>query len=203
MKPAAIVAGAMLGAMAGQAWAQGPVSEAQRLIQGAPNPGDFADLTAGGLTVLKHRPSGLVCTFGPEPRGNSLLASPEGVICETSSPSEIDTLEAFHMAHASAADVEEAMGRTMGPFRGAQPVSGFPDSPSDRPAAPPHVSRRFAAMTRDGEQLFVRVAYSQVGEWFVLQRVIAAPGAAQAADADGERRLLAAIGQVMDRQAGR
>jgi hypothetical protein len=40
-----------------------------------------------------------------------------------------------------------------------------------------------------------------VGGWFVLQRVISTPDSAQFADADGERRLLAAIGQVMDRQA--
>jgi hypothetical protein len=46
----------------------------------------------------------------------------------------------------------------------------------------------------------VRVAYSQVGGWFVLQRVISTPGAAKLADADGERRLLTVIGQVMDAQ---
>ena len=202
MRLAGITAGVLLMA-AGQALAQGAptASEAQRLLQGAADPGDFADLTANGLTILKHRPSGLICLFGPESRGNSLHASPEGLICETASASEIDTLDAFRMAKASEADVQEAMGRAMGPFKGAQPASGFTDSRSDRPSAPPHVSRRFFAASGGGEQLFVRVAYSQVGDWFVLQRVISTVDSAKAADLDGERRLLAAIGQVMDRQA--
>ncbi|MGZ3276710.1 MAG: hypothetical protein ACXU82_01400 [Caulobacteraceae bacterium] len=203
MKLAAITAGVLLAAAANPARAQvaSAASEAQRLLQGAANPGDFADLTANGLTSLKHKPSGLVCLFGPESRGNSLRASPGGLICETASASEIDTLDAFHMAKASEDDVQEAVGRAMGPFKGAQPASGFADLKSDRPSAPPHVSRRFFAASGGGEQLFVRVAYSQVGDWFVLQRVISTVSSAQAADADGERRLLAVIGQVMDRQA--
>lgn len=202
MRLAAITAGVLLAA-AGRAGAQGApaASEAQRLLQGAANPGDFADLSSAGLTSLKHKPSGLVCPFGSDPHGNSLHASPKGVICETASASEIDTLEAFHIPQASETDVQEAVGRAMGPFNGAQPVSGFTDSQSDRPKAPPHVSRRYVAATRNGEQLFVRIAYAQVGGWFVLQRVVSTPAAAKLADADGERRLLAAIGQVMDGQA--
>jgi hypothetical protein len=80
-------------------------------------------------------------------------------------------------------------------------VNGFADSPSDRPNAPPHVSRRYVAATATGDRLFVRVAYSQVGAWFVLQRVVSTAASAQSADFDGERRLLLAIGQLMDRQA--
>jgi hypothetical protein len=201
MRLAGITAGVLLAA-AGAHAQSAPAAEVQRLLQGAANPGDFADLSFGGLISLKHKPSGLICQFGPGPEGNNLHASPEGVICETSSPTEIDTLEAFHMAQASEADVQEAVQRALGQFGGGQPVSGFTDARSDRPDAPPHVSQRFAAATRSGEQLFVRVAYSQVGGWFVLQRVISTPGSARLADADGERRLLATIGQVMDRQAG-
>ncbi len=199
----AITAGMLLAAAVGHARAQDApaVSEARRLMQGAANPEDFADVSSAGLINLKHKPSGLVCPFGPDPRGNTLKASPEGLICETATASEIDMLEAFHTAQSSDADLQDAVGRALGQFRGAQPVSGFTDSKSDRPNAPPHVSQRFVATTPNGERLFVRVAYSQVGDWFVLQRVISTPGAGQLADADGERRLLAAIGQVMDRQA--
>jgi hypothetical protein len=113
---------------------------------------------------------------------------------------ELDTIEAFRMPKATEADVQDAISRVMGPFRDGQPVSGFTDTPSDRPGAPAHVSRRFVAATRNGDQVFVRIAYSQVGGWFVLQRVISTPGAARLADSDGERRLLAEIGQVMDGQ---
>jgi hypothetical protein len=205
MRLAAITAGVLLAAATGPVRAADapPASEGQRLLQGAADPGDFTDLTAGGLTSLKHKPSGLICLFGPESRGNNLHASPGGLICETASATEIDTLDAFHMPKASPADIEEAVGRAMGPFKGAQAVGGFTDARSDRPSAPPHTSRRFAAATGTGEQLFVRIAYSQVGDWFVLQRVVSTVASAQAADLDGERRLLAAIGQVMDRQAGR
>ncbi|HEY4029085.1 MAG TPA: hypothetical protein VGM25_01970 [Caulobacteraceae bacterium] len=205
MRLAAISAIVLLAA-GSQAEAQTPAqaapaaSEAQRLLQGAPNPRDFANLSSGGLTSLKHKPSGLICQFGPDPQGNSLKVSPEGVICETSSATEIDTLEAFHIPHASASDIQEAMGRAMGQFGGAQPVSGFTDSQSDRAGAPPHVSRRFVAALPSGQQLFVRIAYSQVGDWFVLQRVITTPADAKLADGDAERRLLAVIGQVMDGQ---
>ncbi len=126
------------------------------------------------------------------------------MICNTQGETEIDTLEAFHAAPTSEEELQGALGRAMGQFSGAQPVSGFTDTPSDRPKAPPHTSRRFVAATRNGDQLFVRVAYAQVGEWFVLQRVISTTASAKLADADGERRLLAAIGQVMDRPgAGR
>jgi hypothetical protein len=210
MKLAAIMAGVLLlAAAAGRADAQNaeapPASAAsvvQQLLKGAANPGDFADLSSGGLISLKHKPSGLICVFGADPQGNSLHASPEGLICETQSASEIDTLEAFHAALTSDEELQGVMGRAMGQFEDtARPVSGFTDSKSDRPKAPPHVSRRFVAMTRDGQQLFLRIAYSQVGDWFVLQRVISTPASAQLADADGERRLLAAIGQVMDREA--
>jgi hypothetical protein len=203
MRLAAITAVVLLAASAHAARAQGApaASEAQRLLKSAPNPGDFADLSAGGLIRLKHKPSGLVCQFGSDPQGNSLKASPAGVICETASASEIDTLYAFHIPQASQADVQEALGRAMGQFRGAQPVTGFTDARSDRPDVPPHVSRRYVAALPNGEQLFVRVAYAQAGGWFVLQRVITTPAAAQLADGDGERRLLAVIGQVMDRQA--
>jgi len=202
MRRAAITAGVLLAAAAGQVRAQaGPgASEAQRLLQGAADPADFADVSSLGLITLKHKPSGLVCQFGPDPQGNSLKASPAGVICQTAGASEIDTLEAFHITPSSDADVQEAVGRALGQFGGGQPLTGFADARSDRANAPPHVSRRFAAATRDGQQLFVRVAYSQVGGWFVLQRVISTPSAAQLADADGERRLLTAIGQVMDAQ---
>lgn len=202
MKLAAITAGVLLAAVAGEVRAQGApaASEAQRLLQGAADPGDFADLSSAGLTALKHKPSGLVCQFGPDPKGNSLRASPAGVICETAGPTEIDTLEAFHITPSSDADVEEAVGRALGQFGGGRPVSGFADAKSDRPDAPPHVSRRYAVATGNGEQLFVRLAYSQVGGWFVLQRVIATPGSAQLADGDGERRFLAVIGQVLDAQ---
>jgi len=205
MRLAAITAGVLLAAATGLARAQDApapaASEAQRLLQGAADPADFADLSSGGLISLKHKPSGLICPFGADPRGNSLRASPEGVICETSSVSEIDTLEAFHTIAASDADLEDAVARALGQFGGGQPVSGFADSPSDRPGAPPHVSRRFAVATRTGDRLFVRVAYAQVGGWFVLQRVVSTPDTARFADADGERRLLLAIGQVMDREA--
>lgn len=206
MRLAAITAGVLLAAAAAQARAQDApaapaVPEAQRLLQGAGNPDDFADLSSGGLISLKHKPSGLICPFNADPRGNKLRASPEGVICETSSVSEIDTLEAFHAAPSSEADLQDAVARALGQFGGGQPVSGFTDTPSDRPNAPPHVSRRYVAATRNGDRLFVRIAYSQVGGWFVLQRVISTPDSAQFADADGERRFLAAIGQVMDRQA--
>lgn len=204
MRLAAITAGVLLAAaVAGRAGAQDApaASEAQRLLRGAADPGDFADLSSAGLISLKHKPSGLICQFGPDPKGDSLRASPEGVICETAGASEIDTLEAFHTLPSTDADVQDAIGRALGPFNGARPVGGFADSRSDRPNAPPHVSLRYAAATRNGEPLFVRIAYSQVGGWFVLQRVISTPDAARLADADGERRLLAAIGQVMDRQA--
>ena len=202
MHKAAIMAVVLLAAAAGQGRAQvAPgVSEARRLLQGAANPDDFADLSSGGLISLKHKPSGLVCPFGPDPLGNSLHASPEGLICEMGGASEIDTLYAFHIPKASDTDVQEAVGRAMGPFRGAQPVSGFADAQSERPNAPSHVSRRFVAAAQNG-QVFVRIAYSQVGDWFVLQRVLSTPGSAQLADSDAERRLVAAIGQVMDRQA--
>jgi hypothetical protein len=206
MRLAGITAGVLLAAAAGRAPAQ-PVrapaaaAEAQRLLQGAADPADFADLSSGGLISLRHKPSGLVCSFGPEPRGNSLRASPLGVICESSSVSEIDTLEAFHITPSSEEDVRDAVQRALGQFGGGQPVSGFVDAPSDRPGAPPHVSRRYVVATQTGERLFVRVAYAQVGGWFVLQRVIATPDSAKLADADGERRLLLAIGQVMDAQA--
>jgi len=202
MKPAAITAGVLLAAFGHQAQAQPaqPVSEAQRLLQGAADPGDFTDTSVAGFISLKHKPSGLVCPFGSDPQGNSLHASPEGVICETQSPSEIDTLEAFHIPHATDADVRDALGRAMGPFGGAQPVNGFSDVQSDRPGAPQHVSKRFVAATRQGDQLFVRVAYAQVGDWFVLQRVLTTNAGAKLADADGERRMLAVIGQVMDGQ---
>lgn len=202
MRLAATMAIVLLAAVTSHASAQAPaVSEAQRLLKGASDPGDFTDLSAGGLTSLKHKPSGLVCMFGSDPEGNSLRASPEGVICQTQSASQIDTLEAFHAAASSDDEVQGAVGRAMGQFgSSARPVSGFTDSKSDRPNAPGHASRRFVATTQDGQQLFLRIAYSQVGDWFVLQRVIAAPGAAQLADADAERRLLAAISQVMDRK---
>jgi hypothetical protein len=203
MRLAAITAGVLLAAATGQAGAQAPAaaSEAQRLLQGAANPDDFADLSSAGLIALKHRPSGLVCQFGADPQGNTLHASPAGVICETASDTEIDTLEAFHATPASETEVQGAVDRALGQFRGGQPVSGFTDAQSDRPGAPPHVSLRYAAATRNGDRLFVRIAYSEVGGWFVLQRVISTPGSAQLADADGERRFLAVIGQVMDRQA--
>jgi len=204
MRLAAITAGVLLAAAAVGARAQtapAAASEARRLLQGAADPGDFDNLSAGGFISLKHRPSGLVCLFGPDPQGNSLKASPEGVICETASASEIDMLEAFHTTPASEGDVEDGVGRALGQFRNAQPVGGFSDSKADRPGAPPHVSRRYAASTPNGERLFIRVAYAQVGGWFVLQRVITTPGSAQLADLDGERRLLAVIGQLMDRQA--
>ena len=202
MRLAAIMAGILLAA-ASQASGQdaSPVPEAQRLMQGAADPDDLADLSAGGLISLRHKPSGLICQFGPGPEGNTLHVSPAGVICETAGNTEIDTLEAFRVTPASEAEVEEAVNRALGPFRGGQPVSGFTDAKSDRANAPGHVSRRYAAAPRGGDPLFVRIAYSQVGEWFVLQRVIATPQTAQLADADGERRLLAAIGQVMDREA--
>lgn len=204
MRLAAITAGMLLAAAAGQALAQdapAAPSEAQRLLQGAANADDFADLSSGGLISLKHKPSGLICQFGADPGGNTLHASPAGVICQTASDSEIDTLEAFHAGPASEAEVEGAVNRALGPFGGGQPVSGFADTRSDRPNAPPHVSRRYVSATRGGDRLFVRVAYSQVGGWFILQRVVSTPDSAQLADSDGERRLLAAIGQVMDRQA--
>jgi hypothetical protein len=199
---AAITAGVALAAAAIGARAQDapPVSEAERLLQGAANPADFADQSFGGLISLKHKPSGLVCQFGADPRGNSLRASPGGVICESSSETEIDTLEAFRTVAASEADVEEAVARALGQFGGGQPVTGFSDQTSDRPNAPPHVSRRYVISSQTGERLFVRIAYSQVGGWFVLQRVISTPGSAQLADGDGERRMLAVIGQVMDGQ---
>src|SRR5690242_8132543 len=110
MRLAAITAGVLLAATAGRAGPLGAraVPEAHRLLQGAANPGDFADLSSAGLTSLKHKPGGLVCPFGPDPQGNSLHASPEGVICETASASEIDTLEAFHIPQASETDVQEA-----------------------------------------------------------------------------------------------
>ena len=182
MRLAAITASVLLAA-ASQAGAQDapPAPEAQRLLQGAADPGDLADLSAGGLISLRHKPSGL--------------------ICETASDSEIDTLEAFRVTPASEEELEGAVNRALGQFRGGQAVSGFNDASSDRPNAPKHVSRRYVAVTRGGDRLFVRIAYSQVGEWFVLQRVISTPGAGQLADADGERRLLVAIGQVMDREA--
>ena len=203
MRLAAIMAGVLLAVGLDHANAQETpaASEVQRLLQGAAKPDDFADLSSGGLISLQHKPSGLVCPFGSDPQGNSLRASPEGVICQTGGASEIDTLEAFHAAPTSDQELKGALDRAMGQFGGAQPVSGFTDSKSDRPGAPAHVSRRFVAATRDGQQLFIRVAYSQVGDWFILQRVISTPASAQLADADGERRLLAAIGQVMDRQA--
>ena len=204
MRLAAITVGVLLAPALGVAQARAQAapaaSEAQRLLQGAADPGDFTDLSSGGLIALKHRPSGLVCQFGPDPQGNSLRASPAGVICQTAGASEIDTMEAFHTAPSSEADVEEAVARALGQFGGGQPVGGFTDAKSDRPNAPAHVSRRYAATTGDGQQLFVRVAYSQVAGWFVLQRVISTPGAARLADGDGERRLLTAIGQVMDAQ---
>lgn len=203
MKRAAITAGVLLAAAAGLARAQDApaASEAQRLLQGAADPADFADLSSGGLTTLKHKPSGLICPFGPDPQTNTLHASPAGVICETGGATEIDTLEAFHVMPASDAEVDGAVRRALGQFGGGQPVSGFTDSKSDRPNAPPHTSRRYAVATRDGQQIFVRIAYSQVGGWFVLQRVISTPGAARLADSDGERRMLTVIGQVMDREA--
>ncbi len=202
MRLAAITASVLLAA-ASQAGAQDapPALEAQRLLQGAADPGDLADLSAGGLISLRHKPSGLICQFGSDPRGNTLHASPAGLICETASDTEIDTLEAFRVTPASEEELEGAVNRALGQFRGGQPVSGFTDANSDRSNAPKHVSRRYVAVTRSGDRLFVRIAYSQVGEWFVLQRVISTPGAGQLADADGERRLLAAIGQVMDRAA--
>ena len=204
MKRAAITAGVLLAAAAGLARAQTApaTAEAQRLLQGAANPDDFADLSSGGLISLKHNPSGAICQFGPDPQGNTLHASLEGLICETASASEIDTLEAFHVVQPADAGMKGVVGRALGQFgRNAQPVSGFTDARSDRPNAPPHVSQRYVATTQNGDQLFVRVAYSQVGGWFVLQKVISTPQTAKLADADGERRLLAVIGQVMDRQA--
>jgi len=206
MKLAGITAVVVLlaAAASGHARAQGAApatSEAQRLLQGASDPGDFTDTSAAGLISLKHKPSGLVCPFGPDPQGNSLRASPEGVICQMASASEIDTLEAFHTTPASDGDLQDAVGRALGQFNGAQPVSGFTDSKSDRPNAPPHVSQRYVAATANGERLFVRVAYAQVGGWFVLQRVVSTAAGAQSADFDGERRILLAIGQMMDRQA--
>jgi hypothetical protein len=196
------VAGVLLAAATGPALAQAPpaVSEAQRLLQGAADPGDFADTSVAGFISLKHKPSGLICLFGDDPKGNALHASPEGVICESSSPAEIDTVEAFHMPHASDADVNDAINRAVGAFNGPKPVSGFTDSQSDRLGAPKHTSLRFVAATRAGEQLFVRVAYAQVGDWFLLQRVLSTTAGAKLADADGERRMLANIGQVMDGQ---
>ena len=201
MRKAAIMTVVLLAAAAGQGRAQDApgVSEARRLLQGAANPDEFADLSSGGLISLRHKPSGLICPFGADPRGNSLHASPEGLICEMGGASEIDTLYAFHIPQASEADVREAVGRAMGQFGGAQPVSGFTDVQSDRSNAPPHVSRRFVAAAQNG-QVFVRIAYSQVGDWFVLQRVLSTPESARLADSDAERRLVAAIGQVMDRQ---
>jgi hypothetical protein len=204
LRLAAIMAGVLLAMAANRASAQDApaASEAQRLLKGASDPADFTDVSAGGLISLKHKPSGLVCAFSANPEDNSLRASPAGVICSTQSASEIDTLEAFHASASSDDEVQGAVGRAMGQFGdGARPVSGFTDAKSDRPNVPAHVSRRFVATTRDGQQLFLRIAYSQVGDWFVLQRVIAAPGTAQLADADAERRLLAAIGQAMDRKA--
>jgi hypothetical protein len=204
MRLAAIMAGVLLAIAAGRAGAQGApaASEVQRLLQGASNPGDFVDLNSPGLISLKHKPSGLVCTFGSDPQGNSLQASPGGLICQTGSASELDTIEAFHAAATTDEAVQGVMGRAMGQFANtAKPVSGFTDAKSDRPNAPPHVSRRFVAATSSGQQVFLRIAYSQVGDWFILQRVISVPGAAQLADTDAEQRFLAAMGQVMDRQA--
>jgi glucose/arabinose dehydrogenase len=211
MKLAAITAAVLLATASGRAEAQpqvqpqaqdGPAAaEAQRLLQGAADPGDFADLSSGGLISLKHKPSGLICPFGGDPQGNSLRASPGGLICQSGSASEIDTLQAYHTMPASDADLQDAVGRALGQFSSAQPVSGFADSKSDRPNAPPHVSLRFVFAAPNGDRLFVRVAYAQVGGWFVLQRVVSTPDSAGSADADGERRILLAIGQVMDRQA--
>lgn len=207
MRIAAIMTAALLAAT-GRAEAQSAsadgasaASEVQRLLKGASNPGDFADLSSGGLVSLKHKPSGLICQFSADPQANSLHASPEGLICETESASEIDTLDAFHARLTSDEELQGVMDRAMGQFSGARPVSGFTDSRSDRPNTPPHTSLRFVAATQNGQQLFIRVAYAQVGDWFILQRVISTPGAARLADSDGERRLLLAIGQVMDRQA--
>jgi hypothetical protein len=201
MKLAAITAGVLLAAAAGPTRAADTPAgaEVQRLLQGAADPGDFADLSSGAAISLRHKSSGLVCLFGPDPRGNSLHASPEGLICGTSSETEIDTLEAFHTPQTSESDVQGAVARALGQFRGAEPVNGFTDAKPGRPNTPPHVSLRFVASTQTGDKLFVRIAYSQVGEWFVLQRVISAPGSARLADADAEQRLLTAVGQVMDR----
>ena len=202
MHKAAIMAGVLLAIAASQGRAQDApaAAEVRRLLQSAPNPDDFADLSSGGLVSLRHKPSGLICAFGPDFRGDSLHASPGGLICETASVSEIDTLEAFHTAQASDEELQGALARAMGQFRGAQAVSGFTDAQSERQNAPPHVSRRYVAAAPSGDRLFIRIAYSQVGDWFVLQRVISTPDSAQIADSDGERRLIAAIGQLMDRQ---
>src|ERR1700744_1232709 len=108
MRLAAIMAGVLLAAGAVRADAQdaAAASPVQRLLKGASDPADFADLSAGGLISLKHKPSGLVCAFSANPENNSLRASPAGVICSTQSASEIDTLEAFHASASSDDEVQ-------------------------------------------------------------------------------------------------
>jgi hypothetical protein len=199
MKRAAIVTALLLAGQAGPSRAQGAAGPVQQLLKGAANPADFADVSTGGVISLKHKPSGVVCTFEGDPQGASLHSGPTGVMCNSATPYELDALEVFLEPNATDADAEAAIPRALGAVQDPHPVNNiFDDLKADRPGAPPHAARRYIGTLRGARQVYARVAWAQVGDWFIFQRVIAGLDGAKATDAEAEKKLLAAIGQAMD-----
>ena len=198
MKRIAITAAVLLAGHAGPSWAQGASAQVQQLLKGASNPADFADVSAGGVVSLKHKASGVVCTFDGDPQGASLHSGPTGVMCNSATPYELDALEVFLEPNSTDADAEAAIPRALGSVQDPRPVTGFDNLKSDRPGAPPHTARRYVGILRGAQQVYARVAWAQVGDWFIFQRVIAGLDGAKAADAEAEKKLLAAIDQAMD-----
>lgn len=176
--------------------------EARRLLKGVREQAEFADLTADGVTRIQHKASGVTCQFGALAAANRLAGSAMGMICATALDFEVQNLEvAFAPQMTDTAAQESVTKFITEQFPGAEPIEGFKDLKAGRPDTPDHAVRRFSATGKNGgPKVFVRVAYSQVGDWAIFQRVIAPIGAEKLSDDTSERRLLAAIAQVMDRQ---
>lgn len=176
-------------------------AEAQRLVAGVSDKADISDLTIDETPRIQHKPSGVICEFGADPKTNRLVVNATGAVCDSADSFGAGALQVIRTPGSTDAQARAMVSQLMTTaFAASQPMDGFNDLVSDRTDAV-HTSQRFTATTKAGAQVFVRVAYSRVGDWTLVQRIIAPLEKAKTADYAGEQTFAVVIRQAVDRQA--
>jgi hypothetical protein len=178
--------------------------EARRLLKGVPRPADLSDVTANGVTRLKHNASGLVCHFGPDSASNRLIQPAQGLFCASKRDYGVEILELSYKPGATVADARQTIGQfTDKQYPGATPAPEFEAvKEANGAGAPPpeHGVLRYSAMMPNGAKLYVRTAYVIVGDWLLFQRVVGPAATGRVTDVRAQLDLFEEMQQMAARQ---
>jgi hypothetical protein len=177
------------------------IAEAKALLAAAQAEDLFTDASDGKVPGVRHKASGLVCTFEPGDTKNEIRIYPglprgDDVSCSTDALEVHATIYATRYPRtftedqvfaSSVADIRQA-------FSDVQPFSGKTVSASAK-GLPPHRVERFEA-TLNGSRRFTRIAMATVGEWTIMQRVTAPIDRSMEADTYGELSFVATLEQL-------